>query len=666
SGWDFNGNGWDTQSRLNIPSNVTIAGQTAPGPVILMGGVVKPQGDNIVLRNVIIAPGYGSRNFNDPSKPAPQPAPGTFPDSYVYDAIDISGTNVMIDHVTTVYATDETISVNEQSNNVTVQYSNISLGQNYPQADAEGGGSYTGHSFGSLLQAGSNARISFHHNLYAHQKGRLPRVGTPTNRLTIPGVGPYNDFRNNVFYNWLGTAGSGASNQLSQNNFVGNYYLAGPGGDNPIGGSNPGITTASGGTGIFNGSNSSGTKVFHSGNVKDTNKNGVPEFLTGLTNSDFGSSSFQANAQWHGGAPTYFGVTDTAAAAFDRVLDYVGATWWDRHPVDQRLVHEVRTGTGKIMAWADDPFNHDASEGAEWRAMVGTPMTSRSPNWDTSGDGIPDWWAIAHGLNPSVANNNGDFDNDGYTNLEEYLNELAAWPAPGPIVFSGATNMRYAQATNWDANPDPAFTHSWQPSRFDVAEIRSGAATVDAVGQHAGLLRIAPGAGQSAALNVTSGWIQLAAGLEVGAGGAGTVNHSEGVVATPEVILGGGAVNYGSYNLSGTAVLRVGVLHKATPNEGEFNMTGGVLSAEVVTFDLVNTGGVISPGGSIGQTHVQGDLINQAGAGLLEITGVVPGSFVPISIAARESAGWVSAASRRPIRLVLFWLGFWPVRPATS
>ena len=85
----------------------------------------------------------------------------------------------MIDHVTTIYATDETVSMNELANNVTIQYCNISLGQNYPQADAEARGViYTGHALGSLLQAGSNAKISVLHNLYAHLKGRLPRVGT--------------------------------------------------------------------------------------------------------------------------------------------------------------------------------------------------------------------------------------------------------------------------------------------------------------------------------------------------------------------------------------------------------------------------------------------------------------------------------------------------------
>src|SRR4029077_4516561 len=182
AGWDSNGNGWDTASRLDLPSDVTIAGQTAPGPVIIMGGTVKPGGSNIILRNITSAPGYGNRSFNEPTR---VPAAGDFPDSYTYDALDISGQNLMIDQLTAVYATDETVSMNELANNVTVQYSTIAQGQNYPQADAEATGiNYTGHSLGSLFQAGSNAKVSILHNLYAHLKGRLPRVGTEATVLT--------------------------------------------------------------------------------------------------------------------------------------------------------------------------------------------------------------------------------------------------------------------------------------------------------------------------------------------------------------------------------------------------------------------------------------------------------------------------------------------------
>ena len=41
---------------------------------------------------------------------------------------------------------------------------------------------------------------------------------------------------------------------------------------------------------------------------------------------------------------------------------------------------------------------------------------------------------------------------------------------------------------------------------------------------------------------------------------------------------------------------------------GQFNFTGGVLSAGEVTFDLLNQGGVIAPGASPGATHIAGNL----------------------------------------------------------
>src|SRR5438552_3448850 len=149
------------------------------------------------------------------------------PDSCVYDAMNIHASNVIGDHVSAYYSSDETISADEFANNVTVQYTNMSQGQNYPQLDMDVTPNvYTGHALGSLWQPGSNALSSIHHNLYAHQKGRLPRVGTETSKLTVAGVGGFNDFRDNVFYNWLGTAGSGASGQPGQSNFVNNFYRA--------------------------------------------------------------------------------------------------------------------------------------------------------------------------------------------------------------------------------------------------------------------------------------------------------------------------------------------------------------------------------------------------------------------------------------------------------
>lgn len=586
-------NGWNAgQSRINWSGNTTIAGQTAPGPVILMGGVTKFGSANTILRNVTIAPGYGMSGFHEPPN---EPTPGDFPDSYVYDAIDISGNNFMMDHLTTFYITDEAISCNELAYNLTVQNCNISQGQNYPQADAESSGvSYGGHALAHLLQAGSNAKISILNNLYAHNKGRLPRVGSEV------GTGALNDFRNNVFYNWLSTAGSGGSGQPSFNNFIGNFYLAGPGGDDPVGGSNSNLTTRAGGTGIFGGS--SVTRAFVSGNLKDTNKDGDANDPSNA-DGDYTSIVAQSSAN-----DVNIGLTLSAPNAFTNVLRHVGSRWWDRPYdfrlgnigdittndinayVNQRLIKETVTGTGKIIAWADDPFNSDPNEGTEWRALLALradPVTgaapfNRSAGWDTDQDGMPDTWETAHGLNPNVANHNADFDNDGYTDLEEYLNELAVWPAPSTVLFTGDADNRFARIFNWRVtgtqvnitNLGNVTTFSfWQPSRYDTALVSNRTAVVDAAGQHAGILKLT----NNATLHITNGWLKVATRLENGNGCTTTVG-STGSLTTSNL------VNTGTLRLTGNAGLTV---------TGTFTNTG---TLDVMTWNGTLPGGFVNLG----------------------------------------------------------------------
>lgn len=578
--------GWDASSRYNLSGNTTIAGQTAPGPVIVAGGVTKLSSANTIVRNVTFAPSYGMRSFEDPPT---LPTPGDFPDSFVFDALDISGQNLLLDHLTTIYATDETISCNELAANLSIQFCTIAQGENYPQADAESPGVYTGHALGSLLQAGSNAKVSVVNNLYAHLKGRLPRVGSEV------GTGALNDFRNNVFYNWLGTAGTGASSQPSFNNFINNFYLAGDGGDDV---SSTNIVTAGGGTGIFSGGSSAVTRAFVAGNLKDINKDADPND-TASADADYSATALQAAAY-----DINIGVTLSPAAALTNALRYSGARWWARdydialgntaaiNTVDERLAHETITGTGKIVAWADDPFNSSASEGVEWRdllALRADPTTLAAPfnrpgGWDTDGDGLPDAWEAAHGLNVSAANNNSDFDADGYTDLEEYLNELAAWPAPGAIFFTGSTNNRYAEIFNWRVNGQAVniagqgmvTTFSlWQPSRYDTALISNRTVIVDAVGQHAGTLRLT----NNAALHITNGWLNVANQLDIGTNC--TVTASAGLRVTNSL------VNRGTLRLTGNASLYAG---------GTFTNTG---TLDVMTWSgslpvgLVNLGTIL-------------------------------------------------------------------------
>lgn len=57
--------------------------------------------------------------------------------------------------------------------------------------------------------------------------------------------------------------------------------------------------------------------------------------------------------------------------------------------------------------------------------MGGYPEYKGTPYVDTDGDGMPDAWEIANGLNPNDPSDaNGDINGDGYTNIEKYINGI--------------------------------------------------------------------------------------------------------------------------------------------------------------------------------------------------------------------------------------------------
>ncbi|HEX4412932.1 MAG TPA: hypothetical protein VH107_04835, partial [Lacipirellulaceae bacterium] len=254
---------------------------------------------------------------------------------------------------------------------------------------------------------------------------------------------------------------------------------------------------------------------------------------------------------------------------------------------------------------------------SELALVTGATPTTRPANWDSDNDGMPDNWELAHGLNPhSTADFKLDADGDGYVNLQEYPDEIGAFPAPTPITYVGAANgptARYALITNWKTSdyttadsPTTTFAGSnWQPSRFDEARINSGTVVVDAVGQHAGTLYV--GGITNPTLVVSSGWLKV----------------------ENDIIIGGFGVS-GELNLTG-GKLRAKTISRPS---GSFNFSGGELSADTINFSLTNNGGSLSPGDSIGatesnapptyigQTHVVGDLILAAGAVHLELASI--------------------------------------------
>ena len=193
-------------SNLAISNNdITIAGQTAPGDgICLANRQLTVNANDVIVRFIRVRPGDNA--------------------GLELDAISVrSGTNIIIDHCSASWSVDETLSVSDDQSDVTVQWCMITESLNNSiHSSGE-------HGYASLVRSHHGAPVTFHHNLFAHHKGRSPRPGNYLSPAEDP-VGQLLDFRNNVIFNWGGSrAGYNAdTNSVSRYNFINNYYVRGP------------------------------------------------------------------------------------------------------------------------------------------------------------------------------------------------------------------------------------------------------------------------------------------------------------------------------------------------------------------------------------------------------------------------------------------------------
>jgi len=348
-------------------SNTTIAGQTAPGDGICLKGRIHIQNNvhDIIIRYIRVRVNSAG------------------------DAIDIDeGNNIIIDHVSASYSSDETISCQEDTNNVTVQWCILSEALTFGS-----------HSYGSLIRGQYGQKKTYHHNLYAHNKGRNPRPGNYTGIGSDP-EGLHFDFRNNVTYNWVGTV-SGYNDDgagfVSRYNFIGNDFIRGP----ESGSGNYGFRESS---------------IDAYGYFADNAKDGVvlqnPWFIVyfnGFTTTQRNNYMLRSYL-----VPMEEVTTTSPAQAKIDVLAGAGASFPARDIIDARIVNDVINITGHSIATTDDQ-----PEGA-WPVLESLPAPA-----DSDHDGMPDEWELAVCLDPdNPADRNDDSDGDGFTNLEEYLNWL--------------------------------------------------------------------------------------------------------------------------------------------------------------------------------------------------------------------------------------------------
>ena len=402
------------QSALTIGSDVTIAGQTAPGDGICVADYpVSIKGNNVIVRymrfrlgnkNVLVNGADGWDGFGG------------------FDQQDW-----IIDHCSVSWSIDECLSV-LGNRNTTVQWCLVA------QSLVNSGHSKGAHGYGGNW-GGSGA--SFHHNLIAHHTSRTPRLGPrPTTQLD-----ERMDMRNNVIYNFGGNGCYGGEGMTV--NIVNNYYKPGPGSP----------------------TDKKGKRIAGIGIRTNSYVETYPAYAPALhlwgkyyvvgnynsKYSDVNSNNWQVgiidqvdasgcDGTWTQGTrdsikltepmPFVCTTTHSAADAYQRVLDYVGASL-HRDTFDEQMVNDTRnnlaTATGKGLSKGfinsqEDNKPYNAS--SDWSAWP--TLESADAPTDTDGDGMPDEWETAHGLNPNDAADGKEQTDEGYTNVEVYLNSLVA------------------------------------------------------------------------------------------------------------------------------------------------------------------------------------------------------------------------------------------------
>ena len=391
-------------SALNFSSsNVTVAGQSAPGDGICLADYpVEVSGNNVIVR-------YMRFRMGDQKLTADEA-----------DGADAFGgrfcTNVIIDHCSISWCTDECASFYANTN-FTMQWCIVSesLRMSLHSKGAHGYGAIWG-----------GIGASYYHNMLIHHDSRTPRFGTgalgePNDHIV--------DMRNNVIYNWSGNGCYGAEGMNV--NIVNNYYKPGAATNTKMKNKFIAIDDAT----SEDKTTSIWGKYYITGNynskypsVNTDNWNGVLINTSDLIDGQKTRTDLD-NGKEVGETPLLH--QHTAADAYDLVLQYAGCSK-SRDAIDERLATECKNGTytykgtsankGGIIDKLEDLKPSDAAD--DWSPWP-TLNSTEAPT-DTDGDGMPDDWETANGLDPNNAKDGNSRNSEGYTMLEVYLNSLVA------------------------------------------------------------------------------------------------------------------------------------------------------------------------------------------------------------------------------------------------
>lgn len=416
-----------SDTNFNVPSNVTIAGQTAPGDGVgLRGGRMLISGSNVVMRHFRIRHGKNGTGG---------------------DCLNIANTasSTMLDHISLMFSTDENFSFfNSSVNNFTMQYSNSTWGMER-------------HNAGGLwdLQNGS-----CHHTLWAHHRTRNPKA-RPNGVL---------EWINNVTFHWRNEGFIMGDSQSPANwkaNVRGCYYISIDDADSGSTVRSTGLTkayVASNGVPNFS--------LYLDDTLYDYDDNGVLDGTNRgygiVSGSEFVPGDAVGTNRYYKSSTPFTGATGSAAITVDEALtgykkvissssplrldaNHAGPL---RDELDSLLVDSV-VNQYSILVQKDgkvdgeDPARTNNGEQllADQYGITNNgfgTLNGTTPPVDSDLDGMPDAWEVSlNGKNGIAYNVAADDHNNaftagqlpntffpantpvGYTLLEEYLHFLA-------------------------------------------------------------------------------------------------------------------------------------------------------------------------------------------------------------------------------------------------
>lgn len=389
----------ELKSNIVVSSNITIAGQTAPG------------GSGVTLKNYKL--GLGGTNCivrYISSRPGPYKATSSGNDALG----GAGGSNSIIDHCSIGWASDEQWGLYSKNDNYTCQYTIIG------PANSWGGHAKGVHGFGIML---GRSNVSYDHNLIIHCVSRNFRGKVPDQNAA--------DFTNNIIYDWGYQTTYGTIGHV---NYVNNTLKAG--------------NSTTGGYHYAQVSNSDNFKVYLSGNRILNKDNSIRNHVNNWSAMTYKSGKTEATTRvdtpfqilTNGEDVSTVHTAESAEVSYDHVISFAGngIAPDKRTAIDQQCADETLNGTGSCSGTA--AYNSSVSDLNKYSIKCGVEYeypsaVLKKEITDADNDGMADDWELARGLNPNDSSDyKGDYCGKGYMNIEYYINDLTVDSFPEGVV----------------------------------------------------------------------------------------------------------------------------------------------------------------------------------------------------------------------------------------